>query len=344
MRGYKSGRRGLALLLCLLLLLSLVSCSSRPDSMRVGEETESAPPPTEETPASAPAEAQEAPAEETEEPAAEEAEEPAAEPESPAEEPAPEAEPPAEAAETEEAAPAEEAAAPGSDGGDYMIEHDPWLAEATPEARAAARGLPAPPEVDLTGWEFNLANSNNCIGEYRPNYGYAEGVEFDARAADAAGELMAAARAAGYGVYAHAGYIGYEVQGETRWLPKLWELGAWGASRVEFGAGTSDHQTALALDVMEGTSGEYDPYQDFTQISAYQWFMEHCADYGFIYRYPEGKEYYYGLACRHGGHFRYVGQEAARYIMDNDLCLEEFMMIIEPTSVFIPSIGWDELS
>ena len=46
----------------------------------------------------------------------------------------------------------------------------------------------------------------------------------------------------------------------------------------------------------------------------------------------------------YGGHFRYVGQEAARYIMDNDLCLEEFMMIIEPKSVFIPSIGWDELS
>ena len=55
-----------------------------------------------------------------------------------------------------------------------------------------------------------------------------------------------------------------------------------------------------------------------------KWMEEHCAEYGFIVRYPEGKEQYYTLAC-HPGHFRYVGKEAAAYIMENGLCLEEFI-------------------
>ena len=56
----------------------------------------------------------------------------------------------------------------------------------------------------------------------------------------------------------------------------------------------------------------------------YKWMAEHCAEYGFIVRYPEGKEDYYVKAC-YPGHFRYVGVEAAEYIMENDLCFEEFL-------------------
>ena len=316
-------RRALVLLL-VLLLCGAAACSSRPESMMVG----------------APAAEEPAPAEEpAEEPAS--VEEPAGEPasveesdEEPEEDPASVEEPAGE--------PEEEPAGEIPED-DYMAAHDPWLREPTPEARAAARGLPAPPEVDLSSWEFNLANSNNSIGEYRPHYGYAASVEFDARASDAATAFITDAIAAGNSVFLRAGYIGYEVQGDNLWTPKLYEYGAWKASRVEYGAGTSDHQTALAIDVGVGGGNSGDAYQDFKDSPACAWLMEHCADYGFVFRFPEGKEYYYGLACRRGGHFRYVGQEAARYIMDNDLCLEEFMLIIDPDSVFIPSIGWDDL-
>jgi hypothetical protein len=57
---------------------------------------------------------------------------------------------------------------------------------------------------------------------------------------------------------------------------------------------------------------------------------EHCAEYGFIVRYPESKKEVYGMSC-YPGHYRYVGTEAAQYIMDNDLCLEEFLALYGKT-------------
>ena len=70
------------------------------------------------------------------------------------------------------------------------------------------------------------------------------------------------------------------------------------------------------------------------------WLKEHCTEYGFIFRYPEGKEEFYGLKCRHPAHFRYVGKEAAEYITENGLCLEEFLMMYEGNTVYIPEAGF----
>ena len=50
----------------------------------------------------------------------------------------------------------------------------------------------------------------------------------------------------------------------------------------------------------------------------------HCAEYGFILRYPKDKEDVTGIIYE-PWHFRYVGKEAAEYIMENGLCLEEFV-------------------
>ena len=51
---------------------------------------------------------------------------------------------------------------------------------------------------------------------------------------------------------------------------------------------------------------------------------------------PEGKEEYYGVACQHPAHFRYVGKEAAKYMTENNLCLEEFIMLYDESLVFLP--------
>ena len=86
--------------------------------------------------------------------------------------------------------------------------------------------------------------------------------------------------------------------------------------------GFSEHNCGLAMDV--GGSGDYTLEQTFANTAAYTWLMEHCADYGFIIRFPEGKEDITGVIYE-PWHYRYVGVEAARYIMDNDLCLEEYL-------------------
>ena len=90
--------------------------------------------------------------------------------------------------------------------------------------------------------------------------------------------------------------------------------------------GFSEHNCGLAMDV--GGSGDYTLEQSFGNTPAYTWLMEHCADYGFILRFPQGKEDITGVIYE-PWHYRYVGVEAARYIMDNDLCLEEYLAQVQ---------------
>lgn len=59
-----------------------------------------------------------------------------------------------------------------------------------------------------------------------------------------------------------------------------------------------------------------------------KWFMEHCSEYGFILRYPKEKVDVTGINYE-PWHFRYVGQEAARFMSEHNLTLEEFYLLLE---------------
>ncbi len=85
--------------------------------------------------------------------------------------------------------------------------------------------------------------------------------------------------------------------------------------------GTSEHQIGLAIDIVSDTYIALD--EGFAETDAGLWLEEHCAEYGFILRYPKGKEYITGIEFE-PWHFRYVGKEAAAVIMEQGLCLEEF--------------------
>jgi D-alanyl-D-alanine carboxypeptidase len=52
----------------------------------------------------------------------------------------------------------------------------------------------------------------------------------------------------------------------------------------------------------------------------------HCAEYGFIVRYPKDKQDITGVMYE-PWHFRYVGEEAATYMVEHGLCLEEFLAL-----------------
>ena len=86
--------------------------------------------------------------------------------------------------------------------------------------------------------------------------------------------------------------------------------------------GTSEHNTGLAVDLLNNECNELEVYWENTK--AFTWLQEHCAEYGFILRYPKGKEHITGITYE-PWHYRYVGVEAATEIMDNGLCLEEYL-------------------
>ncbi len=217
--------------------------------------------------------------------------------------------------------------------------------EPTPTPEPTPEPMPEPPDVDISSYEFLLANSYNSIGtDYMPPYGGIEGQGIDSRIIDPMMAFIKGARDAGYRVYFHAIYRSsdYLLNHFRSALINIYDGDPVEAARHMLGPGVNEHHTGLCVDFTDDPQyasyfGEFDdPYIKDTEL--YAWLVEHCAEYGFILRYPEGKEDYYGTPCRHAAHFRYVGEEAAAYIMDNDLCLEEFLLLYEGNTVYVPGI------
>lgn len=86
--------------------------------------------------------------------------------------------------------------------------------------------------------------------------------------------------------------------------------------------GYSEHSTGLAFDIVALDYQMLDEGQEKTDEN--KWLRKHCAEYGFILRYPEGAEDITGIGYE-SWHFRYVGVEAAEYIMEHGLTLEEYL-------------------
>lgn len=82
--------------------------------------------------------------------------------------------------------------------------------------------------------------------------------------------------------------------------------------------GFSEHQTGLTFDLKD-FNGQLveDPITS-------QWIKDNCAKYGFILRYPEGKEDITGYIYE-PWHLRYVGEEVANQIMNNNITLEQYL-------------------
>ena len=94
------------------------------------------------------------------------------------------------------------------------------------------------------------------------------------------------------------------------------------AGQVVKRPGYSEHHTGLAVDL--GGNGDFSLTDSFERTAAFAWLKEHCAEYGFILRFPKGKEDITGVIYE-PWHYRYVGKEAAKYITENGLCLEEYL-------------------
>lgn len=83
--------------------------------------------------------------------------------------------------------------------------------------------------------------------------------------------------------------------------------------------GFSEHQTGYAVDVYN----DDESYTNFHVTEEFKWMQEHAKEYGFILRFPEGKENETGYQYE-SWHYRYVGLEAATYITEKNITLEEY--------------------
>ena len=86
--------------------------------------------------------------------------------------------------------------------------------------------------------------------------------------------------------------------------------------------GQSEHQTGLAMDI--STPSIFSALTtDFETTPEGMWLKDNAYRYGFILRYPAGKEHITGYAYE-PWHFRYVGVPLASYLKNNNLTLEEY--------------------
>lgn len=141
---------------------------------------------------------------------------------------------------------------------------------------------------------------------------------------DAANELedmFNAAKEAGINLIAISGYRSYDYQREVYDKSVVTEGQEYTDNYVAI-PGTSEHQTGLVMDLL---SEEYLGLDEgFENTKAFKWIMENMTNYGFILRYPKGKEDITGYDYE-PWHLRYVGVDVAREVMDNGLTLEEYL-------------------
>lgn len=119
---------------------------------------------------------------------------------------------------------------------------------------------------------------------------------------------------------------GWRSRGEQReiWEESMAQNGAEFTRKYVAAPGHSEHQTGLAIDLgLRGASVDF-IRPDFPYEGICQRFRELAPAYGFIERYPAGKEHVTGIA-HEPWHFRYVGAPHAESMAQQGLCLEEYL-------------------
>ena len=135
-------------------------------------------------------------------------------------------------------------------------------------------------------------------------------------AAEAIEDMFAAAEAEGVILYLESGYRAYETQ-EFLYNGYVEQSGKEYADTISARPGYSDHQTGLATDLTGYTSPDDNFSISFENTVEGKWLAVNAHKYGFIMRYPKGKEAITGYAYE-PWHFRYVGIENATAIYETD--------------------------
>ncbi|NLZ33457.1 MAG: M15 family metallopeptidase [Clostridiales bacterium] len=149
---------------------------------------------------------------------------------------------------------------------------------------------------------------------------YAPGEDPEAREAFERMKIDAAAE----GIYLNAfsTYRSYYTQ-ERLYNNYIYTYGQPSTDTFSARAGFSEHQTGLAFDI-GGVDRSLWAQENFKYTEEAKWLKENCYKYGFILRYPEGKEWKTGY-MHESWHFRYIGVEHSVNFANSDLTLEEYL-------------------
>ncbi len=186
-------------------------------------------------------------------------------------------------------------------------------------------------KFDSSDWKLVLVNKQHPIpDDYTFNLGIIKGnMQCDERIISELLAMMQAAKDDGINLEVCSPY---RTDGRQEWLfeKKIKNYMGQGysyleayktASQIVTIPGSSEHQIGIAFDIYSDTYKQLD--EAFEDTEAGKWLAAHSYEYGFVLRYPEGKEYITSIEYE-PWHFRYVGREAAAVMHREDLCLEEF--------------------
>ncbi len=235
----------------------------------------------------------------------------------------------------------------GFDQGEVMETAAPEEAEAepaaepTPEIEPPAEPESTPLSFDLTDWKYMLVNGEHSIDQYEPaelvyldqtleqtdlqtSYN-PNRITVDARIAEPLVQMALDCKTAGLPVFLSSGYRSYTEQAQN--FQRICENNGITDGKdanghyITMPAGCSEHQSGLCCDITDVYRAIKN--DEIFKTETFKWLRDHCTEYGFILRFPTGKEDITGV-MNEGWHFRYVGLEAAQYMTENDLTLEEF--------------------
>lgn len=204
----------------------------------------------------------------------------------------------------------------------------------TPESTPTPAPTPDPKELDDIASDdsvtriVNLSNTidpgyvpGNLVQPKVANIGYSDQNYLRADAAEALEKMFAAAKKDGAELYLISGYRSYETQ-VALWNYWVDLKGEEYASQLDAHPGACEHQTGLAVDLgMANHKCELSAC--FADTKGFSWLQDNAYKYGFIERYPDGKENVTGISFA-PWNFRYVGTDAAERIYTSGLTMEEY--------------------
>ena len=174
-------------------------------------------------------------------------------------------------------------------------------------------------ETDMSDGYLIICNKYHKLKDnYVPNLvslnGYGGG-QMEKVAASHFKEMVNAAKKDGVSIYNVSGYRSFSTQ-KSLYNNYVSRDGKAKADTYSARAGTSEHQTGLATDVNSVSTS-------FENTKAFQWINKNGYKYGFILRYPKGKEFITGYMYE-PWHYRYVGEEVAKIIYEKNITYEEY--------------------
>lgn len=181
-------------------------------------------------------------------------------------------------------------------------------------------------------WKLLLVNDRNTISEsFEPELEEVQGAyKMDSRVAPIMRQMIADAKSQGIDLMVCSAYRPYSSQlrnfeaSVSNYMQAGYsrENAEEATLRLIAAPGSSEHQTGLAADIVTPSyQGLDDGYAD---TDAAKWLKANAASYGFILRYPKGKEDSTHIDFE-PWHYRYVGEEVAKEIMEKEICLEEYL-------------------